>query len=137
MRENIPLEEAIPWGVWESYDPPMVLHISPEYNIALVNHTNAYPGILFAEDKEIKLHVTFHTNPGMIGRYRAHWMTIQDINFYYGSDYFRVRSRGDDFEVRRDGRLRLRMGPATDSTAIFFHRLETYDPIDLNDWLAP
>jgi len=124
MRGDTPIGESIPWGVWESYDPPMILYINDHYQIR-----GYFPGAYLFDDAEEKILVSFGSEGGMIGRW-PHFMYIRNINSSSGIGTLPSQSDPDGFRIV-DGYLHFTAG----TTEIIFHRLENYNSINLNDWL--
>jgi len=124
MQENIPLEDAIPLGTWESSNPPIILHIHPEYRMS-VQSSFTYPAIYRAQDGDNKIFVEFNTRNSMLGRYRSH---VMGIFCRHDSRFSWYRMRGD-FRVVR-GQLHL----STHTEDLIFDRIEDYEFIELDEW---
>ena len=124
MQPNIPLEKAIPWGTWESENPPIVLYINPDYRMIGWGYFT-YPALYKMDNEEIRILVNFGTQPGRIGQYRPHVMYITGGHNREPS----WRSRGDGFEVI-DGTLHV----TTNTQDLIFRPAETYLPIDISEW---
>ena len=122
---NIPIEEAIPWGVWESHDPQLILYIDPQYQFSLIS-AFSFPGNY---SEETKVFVSFNTRGGMIGRYRPHLMSVHNIDRPFAQRSY-INSDPDGFRII-NGYLHVTSRDAV----LIFHRLENYDPIDFNNWL--
>ncbi|MCL2400452.1 MAG: hypothetical protein FWC91_12010 [Defluviitaleaceae bacterium] len=123
MRPNIPLEEAIPWGTWESKDPPIVLYIHQDYP---VRGYFRYPALYKHADGDVKIFVSFIKQPGMIGRYRPHLMNITDIHNNVRS----WNSEGDGFQVI-DDKLHVTMRGGEGD--LIFNRVYDYFPINVDE----
>ena len=94
-RENIPIEEAIPWGTWESQNPPVTLFIEPSLQVEPWGYT--FPALYRQGDEAVPIYVYFSTDGGMIGNYRAHRMQIGRRG-----DPVWIGSTGDGFFVVGD-----------------------------------
>lgn len=127
MRENTPLSEVIPYGVWESHDPPITLFIVREYEMP--ERSFVFPALY----EDTKIFVEFYNESSMIGRYRANYMRIS-VN-HRGSirrdiDIGSWHCVGDGFEII-DDTLHMRTSRRGELT---FFRVENYPPLDLSEW---
>ena len=123
MRENTPLEEAIPWGIWESQCPPMMLFIDHDYRVSMRSYFT-YPVLYKSDEGEVKLFVSFDTIHDMKGSFRPNFM---DITGWQGAEP-RWHSR-DEFQVV-DGILHVN----THRQHIVFSPVAYYSPINLDYW---
>ena len=134
FRENIPLREAIPWGIWESDDSTVVLFIDSDYRLNPNGvHYFVFPALHRSERGEIKAFVEFDTQRGMIGRFRPHTMSIthgRDASTRTTLLHGTHNGPLDSFRIV-DGHLHFSLR----DRIMIFDRVEWYTPIIVDDWL--
>jgi len=131
-EENVPLGDVIPWGVWQSDNPAMILYIDLVYQFR-VQHYFSFPGFYTLNGVDRKIFVGVYTMGDFsyrIGRYRPHFMYIRDLTAPWpGSE--RQISREDGFQI-----INNNLHFITRDREIIFHPVETYKSISLDDWRA-
>ena len=75
MRDTPPIEDVIPWGVWERDDSLMWLYIKPEYRTPVISYFT-YPVLYIESGIEKRIFIDFNTRNSMIGAYRPHLYRI-------------------------------------------------------------
>jgi len=77
---NTPISEVIPWGIWESEDPPLILYILPEYRLWTEN-PNLYSFPVFFRNKYgyFKLISYFSSIQPFIGRHHPNQLWIGSV----------------------------------------------------------
>jgi len=126
------IEDVIPWGVWKSETPPMVMYVKPEYKMNKVN-CFTFPGVYELDGEERKIHIEFRPQPGFRkygDGYRPHFLRIYDVGEHRNSSHYSFTDRRgpEAFQVI-DEQLRLVDGDVT----LIFNRLDSYDPIEPDD----
>jgi len=83
---DIPLSEIIPWGIWKSQNPPLLLYISPELQLESETlpglEQYIFPAFYITENENIPMLVRFRTS--VFNRNTPHSMTIFPLDDYEG-----------------------------------------------------
>jgi len=134
-RENAPLEEVMPWGVWAGDEPDLTLFILPEYRLPprVTGNTNSFPVVYTFDGHERRLIAVLSTHLGMIGRYRSHFLIIRELCPYGFWETF-LRFNGEGFE---DGfrvvNGELHLSNRSEETMIL-RQIIDHEPIDIEYW---
>ena len=64
-RPVTPISEFVPWGIWESHDPPLVLYIMPEF--MSTEDVYIFPAFFRTDYENAEVLVSFFSEPPFIG----------------------------------------------------------------------
>ena len=130
---NIPISEVIPWGIWESEDPPLILYITPEYRLWTVGSNHySFPAFFRNDDEYVKLIASFSSQRPFIGRHHPNRMQIRGGGLIVDGNTFNFVSE-DGFKII-DGLLRVETWSST--KVYIFHPAKNYPNINTEDgWL--
>jgi len=126
FRPDTPLEEVIPWGTWESKNPPIRLYIHPELKFPLQSYFT-YPAIYKTNENNVNIFADFNTQAGItLAGQRAHIMKI----FCADGNIISFASEWDGFSVEND----ILNVVARDGRVLTFLRVVGYHGVCLSDW---
>ena len=126
LRPQTPLEELIPWGTWESKNPPIRLYIQPELKFPLQSYFT-FPAIYKTNEYIVNIFVDFNTRGGI---------TIDGLEnrimkfFCADGNTISFASEWNGFSVESD----ILNIVARDGRVLLFHRVVGYHGVCLSDW---